>query len=181
MFVVNALNYLNSHAPGLINRINVAGHKVVDYGCAEGDGTAFLDGSLRCRVEGRDISGAAVERAQARWPLIKFAKEDIRNPAGFAHTIWTSHTIEHLVDPAAVISRLREHCSLLVVIVPVVRDVPTEGPHVDAVPTHIWTRQVEAPLIYGTFETLRYDIETPYDGRDYYCGEESLICVWEQP
>jgi len=151
---------------------------LIDYGCAEGDGTAMLAANFPVvNVIGCDISEAAVSRAKIRYPLIQFEVDDIRKPHFLANCIWTSHTLEHLDDPASVVQTLRDICNLLVVIVPPIESEVqrNNGPHVGAELTSEWLAKLPTPLFRDCFTVYRREI--PYD--HVLLKEDSLILIWE--
>ena len=79
---------------------DLLGIKIIDYGCALGDGTALLKVVFPyADVIGVDISAKAVEVAKSRWPIIDFKVGSILEPEE-ADLIWTSHTVEHFEDSA---------------------------------------------------------------------------------
>jgi trans-aconitate methyltransferase len=113
------------------------------------------------KVKGFDISSDAIEQARDRWPTLEFSVADIRDPQENADIIFTSHTIEHVQDPVSTIMRLREHCQVLVVIVPTITD-EKHGGHIGAMTTEELAVRLQAELgdISATeFLTLRHDME----------------------
>jgi len=98
---------------------------IYDYGCALGDGTAYIQSCFPLsEVIGIDISPRAVEMAQQRWPYCKFYPGDIQNPQGrIASLIYTSHTLEHLENPGQTVEGLLDRCSILIAVVPPIPEV----------------------------------------------------------
>lgn len=151
-----------------------------DYGCAEGDGTALLQGLHPfAEVVGIDWSPAAVERARERWPTCRFRVGDIREPDGWATVIFTSHTLEHMADPAAVAANLLQHCELLVVAVPDIRPDRPDGGHDGAAPVHDWLDRVPGVIHRGTTLTARLDTDHP--GPENYVMESSVVYAYHNP
>ena len=176
LFAAAALRYL---PPDILT---VMGDPVdatlVDYGCAEGDGTAMLAANFPpVNVMGCDISPVAVTHARQRYPLLRFEVDDIRTPRFNADCIWTSHTLEHLPNPAAAVSALRSLCKLLIVLVPPIETESQRdsGPHVNAPLTAEWLQELSVPIFQKRFTVYRRDI--PYN--HVLLQEESLILVWE--
>jgi len=134
-----------------------------DYGCAEGDGTAILQVHFpTAEVIGTDISPLAVASAKRRWPTLAFEVGDIRDPKP-ADVIFTSHTVEHLIDPYEAIKGLLNNCQFLIVCVPPVAD--GEETHDGAPYTSEWLfklvmniRSTNA-LTICRFDTIRLDVE----------------------
>ncbi len=174
MFTIKALEILKQNYRHVVEFI-ARGSSLLDYGCALGDGTAVLAATFQgLAVTGVDISEVAVQRAAARWPTLTFLQGDIRAPSSDAHCIWTSHTVEHQQDPAAVINRLRERCRVLVAIVPPIEAGDESEAHKGAVPMSEWTAQVEPPLVSEPFSFMR-----AIPGERYLMlKEESALFVW---
>ena len=174
LFAGSALHALAARAAWLWEYM-LAGQRLVDYGCAMGDGSAALAAALpQLSITGCDWSPAAVALAQQRWPTLTFLVDDIRTPTQDAHVIWTSHTLEHLADPAAAVEALRARCHLLVALFPPITTPQTTGPHVGAPSLASWSREVETPLFVTQFSTLRRDPECAGS----LLEEPSLLCVW---
>jgi len=84
---------------------------VVDWGCAEGDGTDVLAESIdKAQIYGVDISEVAVETAERRYPCLSFKQMDLldENDCGscFFDIVFSSNTLEHFHNPADVIEKL---------------------------------------------------------------------------
>lgn len=127
---------------------------IIDFGCAEGDGTAVIQSRFpMARVIGMDWSTEAVFKATNRWPTLKFQWGDIENPMDKADIIITSHTLEHVTDPAKTINRLLDFCSWLIVGVPPVSKEEVGG-HDGAIPYHEW-RAKTTPVYEAARNTVR--------------------------
>ena len=139
------------------------GYSIHDYGCAEGDGTALLQANFpMAPVKGFDLQPAAVMNAQRRWPTIQFEVGDIMKPKEVSPIIWTSHTVEHLPDPAAAVRGLLQRCRWLIVLVPPIGDHDESDAHAGAVGVNTWTNQVGvSPLFTRYFITERRDVDKP--------------------
>lgn len=178
MFALRALFTLQQEAPHLLAFIGT-GKRLVDYGCALGDGTAVLSAVFpTLEITGCDISAEAVATAATRWPSLKFVQDDIRSPTHNAHCIWTSHTVEHLVDPLAALRALQKRCRILAAVFPPIRETPVVGPHVGAPVTTEWLRDMEHPLFQAQFSTHRRDPSQDENGKKCLLLEESLLYMW---
>lgn len=115
--------------------VNIARAVIHDYGCAEGDGTAFIQAQYPlAQVVGFDLSPVAVARATERWPTVSgFRVGNVLEPQEECDIAYTSHCLEHLEDPVVGVRALQRVARLVVVIVP-----PTEGGDKDT--THKGTR-----------------------------------------
>lgn len=86
---------------------------IVDWGCAEGDGTQVLAETLACPVVGVDFSEEAIARARAAYPDIPFQAEDwLSNEASHEPShdvVFSSNTLEHFHSPWAVFKVLAAH------------------------------------------------------------------------
>ena len=163
---------------GFLPNIYDAGRSLHDYGCAEGDGTAALASLLpHLMIKGFDISPIAVARAQQRWPTLPFEVGDIRSPKTAANVIWTSHTLEHLVNPEQVVGVLRQYCKWLIVLVPPTPGNEVTGPHIGAVPFEEWIDKVAVrPNNCYSFATTRQ--RRIHSGLEM-CEESSRLLIWE--
>jgi 2-polyprenyl-3-methyl-5-hydroxy-6-metoxy-1,4-benzoquinol methylase len=124
-----------------------------DWGCGFGSGTALLQATFpTSAVVGYDYSPDVIEMARDYWPVIDFLVGDIREAGDKADIIFTSHTIEHMQDPVAIIERLRGLCCWLVVVVPVIT-AEKDGGHPDAVPTEEWYKLISPPPLATTMYT----------------------------
>lgn len=178
MFAIKALELLKTGYPSLAKYVACSG-PLVDYGCALGDGTAVLSATFQgVPVIGVDISRAAVNRARARWPTLEFREGDIRYPDIDAHTIWTSHTIEHQADPLATVEALRKRCRLLVAVFPPIPEHDSTDAHKGAVPVAEWLPKAEHPLVYEEFQTRRVDVTSITSKGFSMMEEDSVLCVW---
>lgn len=83
-------------------------YKYLDAGCAEGDGTAFLNEHFIGTFEGIDFSEAAVNVAQSRFKDIKFACMDLNDIHGEWDVVYISNVLEHFKNPFDI---LRKICS----------------------------------------------------------------------
>jgi hypothetical protein len=99
---------------------NQDGWTVCDWGCAQGDGTDVMASYFsREHVIGVDFAEAAVEKARAAYPSVRFeaqdwiAHDDVNEKFSM---IFSSNTLEHFHDPFTVLSKLfnhAEHCVVL--------------------------------------------------------------------
>lgn len=177
-FAFQALFTLQQRAEHLLTYI-AYGKRLVDYGCAMGDGTAAIATIFPTMdITGCDISQDAVRLAAARWPTLHFQRDDIQAPTLDAHCIWTSHTLEHLTDPTTTLKRLQKRCRILVAIFPPIEDEQVEGPHMGAPLTRDWLKELETPLFHTTYDTYRRDLSRSINGKSCILLETSLLCVW---
>lgn len=99
----------------------VPGYTWHDYGCAEGDGLAYL--AMRepsWRYKGFDICPSAIGRALDRWhaPNLEFELGDVLDASQRADVISSLHTFEHLADPIGAAENLLELTKTLLLVVP---------------------------------------------------------------
>jgi teichuronic acid biosynthesis glycosyltransferase TuaH len=95
---------------------------LVDWGCAEGDGTELWSRYLEpSQITGIDFSERAIETAKARYPGVGFRAEDWISGADFSSSVFdvvfTSNTLEHFHDPIAVLDVLGRHARRAVIVV----------------------------------------------------------------
>ncbi|MGX7741682.1 glycosyltransferase [Rhodopseudomonas parapalustris] len=105
----------------LVSAIRSNRLRVLDWGCALGDGTDLLRSALNTELTGIDFARPAVEQARLRYPLCKFDCVDI-SATPLPHVwdvIFSSNTLEHFADPWATAEKLAAFAgSALVVLVP---------------------------------------------------------------
>ena len=94
--------------------IQVCGKKVLDIGCALGNGTQMLD-DVGATAVGADFVEACLIEARAAFPSCRFEQWDIREVPEDFDIIITSHTIEHMgSESESVLRHLAAHCDVLV-------------------------------------------------------------------
>ena len=150
---------------------------IYDYGCALGDGTAYIKSIFpMARVVGVDISPMATQIAAQRWPFCEFYPGDIQKPYQIDYSIiYTSHTLEHLENPAETVRGLLARTSILIAVVPPIPEVRSKGDssHVGAVPIQRWLDELEEPIYTESYNTLRPDGES-----GGVILEGNLLLVW---
>jgi SAM-dependent methyltransferase len=86
------------------------GDRVLDLGCGQGDLTADLAG-MGAQVVGVEVAQAAVDRARARHPDLRFDLAPIDGALpledGAFDAVWASEVIEHVADTARWLSEIR--------------------------------------------------------------------------
>ena len=147
-----------------------------DYGCGQGDGAALLQARFpQARVKGFDFSCGGVEIARARWPTLEFDVCDIRTPSEEADVIVTSHTLEHVPHADEVVSRLRELCAWLVVVVPDTPGGEADQTHFMCEATREWIGRIRPrPINLHTYATDRRwsPFEPPM-------RESNILCLFQ--
>jgi SAM-dependent methyltransferase len=87
-----------------------AGDRALDLGCGDGVLTAELQ-RAGADVTGVEVARAALVRAQARHPELRFELAEIDRPLPFADAtftlVWASEVIEHVADTARWLSEVR--------------------------------------------------------------------------
>jgi len=154
-------------------RVSFPAISIHDYGCATGDGTAYLQTQFPVSaVTGFDWSAGAVEEARKRWPTLSFEQQDIRKADQAAELIFTSHCLEHLQDPASTVYRLLSLCRFLVCIFPPITEAQRGG-HEGALPWDAWVPHIRPrPIVQDQFETVRR-----VNGEGYVEG--SMVVVYQ--
>jgi trans-aconitate methyltransferase len=98
-----------------LNTLNipVRGKKVLDIGCAIGNGTQMLH-DAGAEAVGADFVEAALDCARSYFPDVRFEQWDIRNVPEDFDIIITSHTIEHMGSEAeSTLRHLADRCHYL--------------------------------------------------------------------
>ena len=90
-----------------------------DYGCALGDGTAYIAQRFpSCAVTGIDISEEAVRIASEKYPYCGFLVGDMADHIDEADIIFSSNTLEHMKSPKKLLKEMvqkaRKYAVLLV-------------------------------------------------------------------
>jgi ubiquinone/menaquinone biosynthesis C-methylase UbiE len=87
------------------------GERVLDLGCGEGDFAAAAAQAGAAEVVGVDVAQAAVRRARARHPELRFEHVE---PGGrlpledsSVDLVWCSEVLEHVLDTASLLSEAR--------------------------------------------------------------------------
>ncbi len=107
---------------------------LVDWGCAQGDGTdvwaSYIDSR---RIIGVDFSSVAIEQAAKRYPAIRFIDEDwlAGQPAEqeLFDVVFSSNTLEHFHRPSDVLSTLCERATKALVLVLPYRELDRHQEH----------------------------------------------------
>ncbi|MFZ4873691.1 glycosyltransferase [Janthinobacterium sp. Mn2066] len=94
---------------------------LVDWGCAQGDGTDVLASYIDAeQLSGVDFSAVAIEQASQRYPAIAFLNEDwlAAAPAGNRKfdVVFSSNTLEHFHQPYDVLRILGQRASKAIVL-----------------------------------------------------------------
>src|SRR5450830_802399 len=94
---------------------------LVDWGCAQGDGTDVLASYIDAgQLSGVDFSAVAIEQASQRYPAIEFLNEDWLAAAQAGHkkfdVVFSSNTLEHFHQPYDVLRILGQRASKAIVL-----------------------------------------------------------------
>ena len=82
-------------------------YTVIDYGCAEGAGTAYIARHFpRCSFTGVDFAVSAVENAQKNHPVCNYRVGNIMNGIEQSDIVITSNTLEHFKNPIELLNKL---------------------------------------------------------------------------
>lgn len=95
--------------------------RVVDWGCAQGDGTDCLASHIDARqLTGVDFSTVAIGQASARYPAIRFSSEnwlDVEQATAEQFDIvFSSNTLEHFHTPYEILRTLAQRADKAVVL-----------------------------------------------------------------
>jgi len=94
--------------------VDIRGKRVLDIGCALGNGTQMLQ-DAGADTTGADFVEAALTEARQYFPDLRFEQWDIREVPENFDIIITSHTIEHMgSESESTLRHLAEHCDVLV-------------------------------------------------------------------
>lgn len=97
------------HLPSFVLAdIRYHGLKVMDWGCAEGDGVEVLARELNTEVMGVDFSREAINTASTRFPGFSFKRSSIED-LDPCDVLFTSNTLEHFDAPHRILGQLLPH------------------------------------------------------------------------
>lgn len=105
--------YQNAGNPPLLKLVDPAARRLLDVGCGAGDNARVL-AAERSDLEVYGITVSSREREQAEQHMATCWVADVeRDPLDFLRdrqfdVVFLSHVLEHLVDPAAALTRLLE-------------------------------------------------------------------------
>lgn len=144
-----------------------------DYGCALGDGTAYVAQRFpSCTVTGVDISEEAVRIAAEKYPYCVFVAEDMTDHVEEADIIFTSNTLEHMKAPKKLLKELVQKArKYAVVLVPLEDDMNIEEHF------HIFGSSF-FPMTIGehTLCCMRViDCRNTEQGKCYWNGKQMLV------
>lgn len=91
-------------------------YAVVDFGCAEGQGTKTLERALNCPIKGVDFSESALEKAKSFFPELLFEIGDIWEYADKTQVAILSNIIEHFDEPFALVRRVAKFTEKYIII-----------------------------------------------------------------
>ena len=116
----------------------------VDYGCALGDGTAFLAHRFPfCSVTGIDFSDAAIQEASEKYPQCSFEIGDITQPLPKADVVFSSNTLEHLQDPLPILHSLVCASTKYTILLLPLEEAPTVAEHAFLFQTDMFPARIE--------------------------------------
>lgn len=105
----------------LFDQIRQQSLSLVDWGCAQGDGTDCLASHIDARqMTGVDFSAVAIEQASERYPTVQFLNENWleggqATPRQF-DIVFSSNTLEHFHAPYDILQTLAQHAGKAVVL-----------------------------------------------------------------
>ena len=158
-----------------------AGLRVVDMACGEGYGTEVLARRAR-QVTGVDANPDAYEHARAKYsrPGVRFERDLIERYEEDCDAVVFLQTIEHVADPAGVLSRLKRMCDTLYVSTPNLLTLAPAGAEKSDNPWHL--REYRA----GQFRALcggvadDFELYGLFHARKLRAHELALRAGWDQ-
>lgn len=149
---------------------------VIDIGCAQGDGTAFLAKQFpECHFVGQDFSSEAIKLAASNYPNCEFEVADIYQDIRQADVIFSSNTLEHLKQPLGLMEKMCNSATKYAVHL-----LPFEDQ--EDIPEHINSFTFDAfPLRIGSFYLESYRV---LDCREikgtYWLGRQIMLVYTNQ-
>ena len=147
----------------LIDDLNKNNWTVIDIGCAEGEGTAYLANKFpKCKFIGQDFSESAIESANKAFDYCSFEVKDVYKELTKAEVILSSNTLEHLEYPEDIMKRMCEASSKYTVLILPFEDDMGIAEHINrfeckSFPIHIgdsyisYFRVVDCSVMPGTY------------------------------
>jgi len=113
----------------LVNDLRFQKRSLCVWGCGEGDGAAVLSQAFeRSEVVGVDFAEAALERARARFPKLRFEAGDEQGLPARCDVLFSAGMLEHFEQPMDVLrTLLGQTARCAVVVVPFREGVRREG------------------------------------------------------
>ena len=165
----------------LLDQIRQQGMSLVDWGCAQGDGTDCLASYIDAQqLTGVDFSSVAIAQASERYPAIQFLNENwlegAQDAAKKFDVVFSSNTLEHFHTPYEILPILAQRAHKAIVLALPYREMQRIDEHFysflpDNVPMvlqngfHLaWSRVIDCRLI-----------------PDALWGGEQLILVYAAP
>ncbi|MBI3728555.1 MAG: methyltransferase domain-containing protein [Burkholderiales bacterium] len=121
--------------PGwLLDQIRQEKLSLVDWGCAQGDGTDVWASYLPSeQITGVDFSAAAIQQAHARYPGLRFENTDWLSSStsdqGVFDVVFSSNTLEHFHQPYQVLQTLSQRAKKTLVLALPYREMKRESEH----------------------------------------------------
>lgn len=96
------------HLPNwLIEDIDINNYRILDAGCAKGDGTNILKQRfVKSNVIGVDFSESAINNAKNNYPVCDFFCEDINEIKSKYDVVFSSNVLEHFKNPFSELDKL---------------------------------------------------------------------------
>lgn len=112
--------------------IRTNGYRVVDFGCALGQGVPILAEGLGDAVRGVDFSETAVKQAKAAFPAFYFEQADVRNYRTEMDVAVLSNIIEHFSSPFEIVRNLSSNVKKYIIIMVPLEERNLMAEHVSA-------------------------------------------------
>ncbi|HOD94258.1 MAG TPA: glycosyltransferase [Candidatus Hydrogenedentes bacterium] len=126
---------LKEHLPGFFFQEMCREQMTVcDWGCAEGEAVAYLSQLYpELDISGVDVSATAIDNARKKYPSLKFAAENWLDPnreLPAYDVVFTSHVLEHFVNPLEIIQQTlaRIARTMIIILVPYAEDLDRKDP-----------------------------------------------------
>ncbi len=171
-----------SHLPRwLLDQIHRKRLTLVDWGCAQGDGTDVLASHFDAdKIIGVDFSLVAIEEASQRYPSIRFVAEDWvseeHSSLGTVDVVFSSNTLEHFYRPYEVLQKICRRADKAVILALPYRELDRIDEHFSSfLPENIPTVLPNGfRLVWSQVVDCRGEPET-------YWGGDQIIVVYAEP
>jgi hypothetical protein len=158
----------------ILEEIDSKQYQVVDFGCAQGEGTEFFANTVqKAHVTGVDISSEGIEIAKGKNKKAEFLATDLTTYQGKWDVLISSNTLEHFYAPWDILEKLSNKIGKYLIIL-----VPFEQP---GIPNHehfySFNRQ-NIPNEINNFKLIYTKIVHPYQR---FWGEKQILLIYKNP
>lgn len=145
---------------------------ILDWGCAYGEATEFLERRMGCRVEGLDVSPSAIRSAKILHPVSTFYLSNFGEPRREYDMIYTSNCLEHFDQPLDLVRALLPYCKrYLSILVPFMESEPLCPSH------RVSLGQDSFPEVLSGFVVRLFNV---FESDPKYWHGKQMVIIYER-